>query len=83
MSRTSITAVISRVKKQYTPAVLGTEIVAIVGPGQPIHDAEAERRPGICPGIVLPTEVRTQKWGLPRDYGRMNGRRYYVAREGE
>ena len=81
MSRISINAVISRVKKQYAPVVSGTEIVAVVGPGQHVHDAEAEWRPGICPGIVLPEEIKTQYWGCPRDRGRMNRQRYYVARE--
>ena len=80
MSRISINAVISRVKKQYAPAVSHTEIVAVVGPASHLHDAEAERRPGVCPGVVLPEDIRTQTWGCPRDHGRMNRRRYYVAR---
>lgn len=65
MSRISTTAIISRVKQQYTPAVSNSTIVAVVGPGQHIHDVEAERRPGICPGIVLPHDISTQLWGCP------------------
>lgn len=65
MSRPSITAVISRAKRQYAPAVRNTQIVAVVGPSLHVHDAEAERRSGICPGIVLPHDISTQPWGCP------------------
>lgn len=70
MSRTS--TIISRVKRQYAPMVSNSIMVAVVGPGTHLHDAEAERRPGICPGIVLPEQVGTQRWSEPTVRARQN-----------
>lgn len=64
MSR-SINTIISRAKKLYVPTVSNSVMVAVVGPGVHIHDAEAERKPGVCPGLVLPERVGTQTWAEP------------------
>ena len=68
MSRTS--TIISRVKRQYAPMVSNSIMVAVVGPGTHLHDAEAERRPGVCPGVVLPEQIRTATWAEPTGRGR-------------
>lgn len=65
MSRPRYNAIICRVKGLYTPAVTNSVLVGVVGPDAHIHDAEAERRPGICPGIVLPEQIGTQRWAEP------------------
>lgn len=69
MSR-SINAIIGRAKKLYVPAVSNSQLVAIVGPGVHVHDAEAERKPGMCPGLVLPERIGTQTWAEPASRAR-------------
>lgn len=64
MSR-QINQIISRAKKLYVPSVSNSQLVAVVGPGVHIHDAEAERHPGVCPGFVLPERIETQPWAEP------------------
>ena len=68
MSRISV--IIGRAKKLYVPVVQNSRLVAIVGPGIHTHDAEAERRPGVCPGVVLPEQIRTATWAEPTGRGR-------------